>query len=75
VRCTSSDIITSLVPGIKLDGPEGSMNQLVESLSLVKFLARNNNPADSFHMDEHQVVCVRHPFSHGVAFICLTTQH
>jgi hypothetical protein len=72
VRRTRSEIMTSQVPcpGIKLDGSEGSMNQLIESLSLVKFIERHNDPTDSFHMTEHQVVSVGHQFSDGVNFMC-----
>ena len=75
---TRGDIMSARVPGIKLDGSEGSMNQLAESLpvSLVKFIERHNNPTDPFHMSEHQVVSVGHQYSNGVSFLCLTTpQH
>ena len=75
VRQTGNDIMTECVPGIKLDGSEGSMSQLAESLSLVKFLERHSDPANSFHMTEHQVVCLGHQFSECVSFMCLSTQH
>ncbi len=51
------------------------MNELAESISLVKLLERHNDPADPFHMDEHQTVCVGHQFKDGVTFMCLTTPH
>jgi hypothetical protein len=51
------------------------MNALAKSLSLIKFLGRNNDPADPFHMDEHQLVCVRGQFKDGVTFMCLSTPH
>ncbi len=51
------------------------MNVLAESISLVKLLARHNELADSYHMDEHEVVCVGHQFSKGVRFMSPTTQH
>jgi hypothetical protein len=51
-------VLEETVPCITLDGSEGSMNELADSLSLEKLLARHNDPNDSFHMDEHQVVCV-----------------
>ncbi len=35
------------------DGIKGSMNRLVYSICLVKLIARHNDPADDFHMDEH----------------------
>ena len=75
VRRTRGDIMSARVPGIKLDGSEGSMNQLAESLSLVKFLERHNDPADPFHMSAHQVVSVGHQFSNGVSFLCATTPY
>jgi hypothetical protein len=43
-------IMASSVPWIKLDWSEGSMNQLAESLSLVKFIEHHNYPADAFHL-------------------------
>ncbi len=36
------------------------MNLLADSISLVKLLERHNDPADSYHMDKHEVVCVGH---------------
>ena len=48
------------------------MNQLAESLSLLKFLGSHNDPSDPYHLTEHQVV--GHQFSHGVSILCLTTQ-
>ena len=50
VRRTSNDIMAERVPGIKLDGSEGSMNQPAESLSLVNFMELHNDPADSFEI-------------------------
>jgi hypothetical protein len=67
-------VLEETVPGIKLDGSEGSMNELADSLSLEKLLARHNDPNDSFHMDEHQVICVGHQFSDGVRFATFSTQ-
>jgi hypothetical protein len=61
--------------GIDLDGSEGAMNRLAESLSLVKFLERHNDPNDPFHMSEHQTVCAGHQFKDGITFMCLTTCH
>ena len=75
VRKTRRDVMSSRVGGIDLDGTEGAMNQLAESLSLVKLLERHNDPNDPFHMDEHQPVCVGHQFKDGITFYCLTTCH
>jgi hypothetical protein len=57
------------VPCIGIDGTEGNMNSLAESSCLVKLLAKHNNPADGFHIDEHQVVQVSHQFKHGGTFM------
>ncbi len=54
------------VSGIDLDDTEGSMNQLADSICLIKLIARHNDPADDFHMDEHQVVQFGHQFKDGV---------
>ncbi len=48
--------------GISMDGTDGSMNHLVESISLATLLERNNDHDDDFHMDKHQIVCVWHQF-------------
>jgi hypothetical protein len=75
VRRERKEIMAERVPGIDLDTTEGAMNRLAESISLEKLLARHNDPADDFHMDEHQVVQVGYQFKHGVTFMCMTTPH
>ncbi len=44
-------------------------------MMMMMMLGRHNDPADSYHMDEHGLVCVGHQFSKGVRFMSLTTQH
>ncbi len=75
VRRQRKEIMAERVPGIDLDSSEGAMNRLAESISLEKLLARHNDPADEFHMDEHQVVQVGYQFKDGVTFLCATTPH
>jgi hypothetical protein len=75
VRRTRQKVMAERVGGIALNCSEGKLNELAESLSLVKFLERHNDPADPFHMDEHQPVCVGHQFQDGVTFMSLTTPH
>ena len=75
VRKTRQDVMSRRVGGIDLDGSEGAMNQLAESLSLVKLLEKHNNPTDPFHMDEHQPVCVGHQFKDGITFMCISSCH
>jgi len=75
VNKTRRDVMSARVGGIDLDGSEGAMNQLAESLSLVKLLEKHNDPNDPFHMSEHQPVCVGHQFKNGVTFMTVTTCH
>jgi hypothetical protein len=75
VRTQWQEIMEDRVPGIGIDGTDGCMNRLHESLCLETLIARHNDPDDEFHMDEHQVVCVGHQFKHGVTFMTLTTLH
>jgi hypothetical protein len=51
VRKTRAEVLQERVPGITLDGSEGSLNHLAESISPVKLLERHNDPAYSYHMD------------------------
>jgi hypothetical protein len=51
VRHTRAKVMQDRVPSITLDGSEGSIYCLANSISLVKLLERHNNPADSYHMD------------------------
>jgi hypothetical protein len=74
VHKTRKEVMSARVGGLDLDGAEGSMNELPESLSLIKFLERHNYLADPFQMDEHQPVCVGHQFKDGITFMCLTTR-
>jgi hypothetical protein len=60
VRKTRRDVMAKRVPGVGVDGSEGSMNRLAESLSFSKFIERNNDPDDTFHLEEHQPVCLGH---------------
>ena len=75
VRSERKEIMAERIPAIDLDNTEGAMNRLADSICLVKLLARHNDPADEFHMDEHQVVQVGHQFKDGVTYMTVTTQH
>jgi hypothetical protein len=75
VRSELREIMAERVFGIDLDNTEGSMNRLADSICLIKLIARNNDSADDFHMDEHQVVQVGHQFKDGVTFMTVTTPH
>ncbi len=52
-----------------------TLNRLADSICLIKLLARYSDPADEFHMDEHQVVQVCHQFNDDVKFMTVTTPH
>ncbi len=58
-----------------IDGSEGSMTQLAESLSPVRLIQRHNDSSDPFYLDGHQVVCSGYQFKHGVHFMNLATPH
>jgi hypothetical protein len=75
VRAERQEIMADRLPGVGINGTEGCMNRLHESLCLETLIARHNDPDDEFHMDEHQVVSVGHQFKHGVTFMTLTTPH
>ena len=51
VRRERASVIEKSFPGIKIDGSEGSMNELAESVSFEKLLLRHNDPADSNCLD------------------------
>ena len=73
VRSERASVMEQSFPGIKIDGSEGSMNELAESVSFEKLLLRHNDPTDSFHLDAHQVVSLGHQFSDGVRFATFST--
>mmetsp|Transcript_33861 Transcript_33861/g.71031 ORF Transcript_33861/g.71031 Transcript_33861/m.71031 type:complete len:198 (-) Transcript_33861:1976-2569(-) len=59
VKKTLRKIMEERVPGIEIDGSEalGSMTLLAEWHSLQRFIGRHNDPADPYHMDEHEPIC------------------
>jgi hypothetical protein len=69
------ELMAKRVPGIDIYDTAGSMKRLADSICLIKLIARHNDPADDFHMDEHQVVQVGHQFKDGVTFMTVTTPH
>ncbi len=62
VRKTRRDVMAKCIPGVGVDGSEGSMNRLAESLSLSKIIERHNDPDDPFLLEEHQQVCLGYHF-------------
>jgi hypothetical protein len=73
VRKARSEVMASRTPGVLLDGSEGSMIELAESLSLQRFLDRHNDPDDPYHLKTHEVVCCAYQFKNGVRFMHTTT--
>jgi hypothetical protein len=73
VHKTRRDNMAKRIPGVGVDCSEGSMNRLAESISLSKFIERDNDTDDPFHLEKHQPVCVGHQFGKGVTCMCLTT--
>jgi hypothetical protein len=62
-------------PGINLDDTESAMVRLAQSLSLSRHIKRHNDPADPYHMNEHQTFCLGYQFKDGITFMCLSTPH
>jgi hypothetical protein len=67
--------MTACIPGINLDDTEGAMVLLAQTLSLSRHIKRQNNPADLYHMDEHQTFCLGYQFKDGITFKYLSTPH
>ena len=57
----------SIPPGIDIHGSDGAMIKLAESLGLNALILRHNNPAERFHLDEHQTVCLGFQFENTCA--------
>ncbi len=75
VRKTCKDVMAKRIPGVGVDGSEGSMDRLAESLCLSKLLESHSDPDDDFYLDEHQQVCLGHHFDKGVTFMTISTPH
>ncbi len=58
VQKARSEVMASRTPGVLLDGSEGSMIELAESLSLQRFIDRHNDPADP--CKRHRGLCLLH---------------
>jgi hypothetical protein len=75
VRKKRKELMAARIPGINLDGTEGTMVRFAQSLSLNRHIKKHNNPDDPYHMDEHQTFCLGHQFKDGITFMCLSTPH
>jgi hypothetical protein len=73
VRKERSEVMASRTPGVLLDGSEGSMIELAESLSLQRFIDRHNDPDDPYHLTPHEVVCCAYQFKNGVRYMHTAT--
>ena len=73
VRQSRKELMAERVPGLKIDGSEGTMTKLAMSLSLKTAIERHNNKDDEYHMDAHQVVCCGYQFKDGVRLLVLST--
>lgn len=61
--------------GVVLTPEHGSLTQLAESMDLLAWIKRHNDPDDEYHLDLHQVVCIGSQFGDGVTFMEMTTLH
>jgi hypothetical protein len=75
VRRGRKKLMAERTPGYRVYETKGAMTKLAKSLSLKTAIKRHNDPADSYHMDAHQVVCLGFQFKDGVRFMVLSTPH
>jgi hypothetical protein len=75
VRQHSKELMAARIPGINLDDAEGAMVRLAQSLSLSRHIKKHNDPADPYHLNEHQTFCLGYQFKDCVTFMCLSTTH
>jgi hypothetical protein len=61
--------------GVHLEKSSGAMTLLGETMDLMTLILRHNDPADDYHLDLHQMVCIGNQWSRGVTFMELTTPH
>jgi hypothetical protein len=66
VRKKRKELTAARILGINLDGTEGAMVRLAQSLSLSLHIKRHNNPDEPYHMDEHQTFCLGYQFKDGI---------
>ncbi len=62
-----------IMEGIKLDGKEGTMEQLADALCLTRRIPLHNS--GERELGPHDPVCLGSQFSEGVRFMCLSTIH
>jgi hypothetical protein len=73
VRIERDKVFDPIMEGIKLDGKEGTMDQLADALSLTLRIAFHNS--GEHELGPHDLVCLGSQFSEGVRFMCLSTMH
>jgi hypothetical protein len=75
VRKERKVLMADRIPGIIVDGSNGAMVKLAQSISLARFIKKHNDPTDQYHLDEHQVFCLGFQFKDGVIFMVLANIH
>ena len=63
-------LMAERIPSHRIDDTEESMTKLAMSLSLKTAIKRHSDPADDYHMEAHQVVCLEFEFKDGVTLWC-----
>jgi hypothetical protein len=66
-------VFDPIMEGIKLDGKEGTVEQLADALSLTRCIGLHNS--GERELGPHDPVCLGLQFSEGVRFMCLSTMH
>jgi hypothetical protein len=75
VRKHRKELMAARIPGINLDDTEGAIVRLAQSRSLSRHIKKHNDPADPYHLNEHQTFCLGYQFKDGVTFMCFSTTH
>jgi hypothetical protein len=58
VRKNRKELMAARIPGINIDGTNGSMTLLVQSISLLRHIKKHTDPTDPYHLNEHQTFCL-----------------
>jgi hypothetical protein len=58
VRKNRKELMAARIPGISIDGTNGSITLLVQSISLLRHIKKHIDPAGPSHLNEHQTFCL-----------------
>jgi hypothetical protein len=55
--------------GVKLDDTNGALTRLCNKLDFIELITRHNDPADTYHLDLHSVICLGVQWKGGNTFM------